>query len=315
MTTWERILDEADETLELSEEVEIPFRRVPACPDGFSMGARGYGVSEEPRHLVRMSEFWLASVLVTQEQFAEFRANHENHFKGRLLNPAEKVSYDDVAAFCLWAMQQEGWQELKRKILTECSFYDDLTLAIPSEAQWECACRAGTETEYFSGDGEESLKEVGWFGEDWNEGSTHPVAELSGNLFGLYDMHGNVWEWCRDLYDEDAYHSRVDGAFDPEVIRRNGELAGRVLRGGSWGNSAWRCRSAYRDWYWPGSRDRLVGFRLGLFPGPVEQVWPEAALATEAGPGGTPQTGPEWRGEEDLQNANFSPRSGDENSK
>jgi sulfatase modifying factor 1 len=152
---------------------------------------------------------------------------------------------------------------------------------LPTEAQWEYACRAGTETEYYRGDGEATLAEAGWF--DGNAGGvTHPVGELAPNEFGLYDMHGNVDEWCCDAWDEDAYKKRVDGTTDPEVSTEDVSDANpvRVFRGGSRGAIAWICRSAIRSGGRPDVRERYQGFRVCLVPGPVPQ--PERPSAAES---------------------------------
>jgi formylglycine-generating enzyme required for sulfatase activity len=236
---------------------------------------------------------------VTQEQFAEFRAAHENHTKEQPLNPVDSASYEDAALFCQWTMQQRSWHLLKDQILDADDQVRDLTLALPSEAQWEYACRAGSETDYWMGDGEEALREVAWFGEDYRSGSTHPVVEKLANDFGLYDVHGNVWEWCRDAYEKDIYRKRISGEGDPEVMRA--DQADRVLRGGSWFSSAAYCRSACRNWdgHRPGDRSWDNGFRLGLFPGPDpdQSSGPAAredAESRNAPEGGTPG-GSEWR--------------------
>jgi formylglycine-generating enzyme required for sulfatase activity len=140
-----------------------------------------------------------------------------------------------------------------------------LHVDLPTEAQWEYACRAGSETEFYSGDGEASLSEVGWF--KGNSGdSTQPVGQLSGNSFGLYDMHGNVDEWCRDAWNEHVYKRRVDGACDPEEPGEPG--ANRVIRGGGWYFSARVCRSAFRFWKNPGYRYGYRGFRVRLVSDP-----------------------------------------------
>ena len=290
----------------------------------FRMGSRGNDPVEEPIHSVRLEKpYYLAETPVTQEQFVVWRGSaeydewfrknqeliqrtswgqtakaHENHFPDHPQNPADKVTWWEALAYSHWLTSQ-----------LEGEWYAGL----PTEAQWEYACRDGGETDYWNGDGAEALHEVGWFDEN-SESQTQAVRKKRANGKGLYDLHGNVWEWCYDAFRSEAYRERISHGVDPFEPGSENQ-AFRVLRGGSWVGTARLCRSAYRGRSRPGNRYWSFGFRLGLFPGPVEQVWPEAALATEAGPGGTPQTGPEWRGEEDLQNANFSPRSGDENSK
>ena len=147
---------------------------------------------------------------------------------------------------------------------------------MPTEAEWEYACRAGTDTDYYAGDGAAALSDAGWY--DENSGiSTHPVrsATKRPNAFGLWDMHGNVWEWCQDdwgvdLFEIGAYRNRgfqKDNAIADETGQAN---ARRVPRGGSWFNSAGDCRSAFRFRDHPGFRSRIRGFRFCLSSGPVE---------------------------------------------
>ena len=151
--------------------------------------------------------------------------------------------------------------------------------------EWEYACRGGTESEYHSGDGGEALRAVGWF-DDNSNGSTQPVGLKNQNSYGLYDMHGNIWEWCADVWDARRYQKVLSGAkglawsrkMAGEDIDYTDWIAGaetakeldaplRSVRGGSWNDSAWRCRSAIRDWRGPRNRSRFRGFRLCLRPG------------------------------------------------
>ncbi len=130
-------------------------------------------------------------------------------------------------------------------------------MRLPSEAEWEYACRANTITRYYTGDTDKDLDRAGWYREN-SGGELHPVGDKEPNAYGLYDMHGNVYEWV-----EDDWHDNYKGAPD------NGRAwvddprgANRVMRGGSWGFVAHRCRSAYRHYLRPDDRDDYVGFRL-----------------------------------------------------
>ncbi len=127
---------------------------------------------------------------------------------------------------------------------------------LPSEAQWEYACRAGTKTRYFFGDDDSKLGENAWFASNANSKS-HPVGEKKPNAWGLYDMHGNVWEWCQDWFSDKYYAaSPTDDPTGPATG------TSRVLRGGSWDTSPRRCKSAVRDGIPPGEGSYDVGFRV-----------------------------------------------------
>ncbi len=156
-------------------------------------------------------------------------------------HPVVEVSWNDAKEFCAWLSKKDG-----------------RTYRLPTEAEWEYACRAGTKTDYYSGDGEAALKKVGWYsGNSGNE--THPVGLLKKNAWGLYDMHGNVWQWCEDYYGPyQGLESR-----DPVHTRQDGEYH-RVVRGGCFCDSPQGCLAAHRHKFPPGQGDWLVGFRLCL---------------------------------------------------
>ena len=235
--------------------IELPLRLIPQ--GNFRMGGRGEYDDEEPVHTVQITRaFYLGTFPVTQEQFAVWKPDHQNGFANQPRNPAEQVTWQEASEFCKW---------LTKNFASELP--PDYVAGLPSEAQWEYACRAGTDTEYHSGDGEAALASAGWY--DGNsESSTQPVGLRQANQFGLYDMHGNVWEWCRDLWDEHAYKRRCDGVQNPEVIGSSADDAGRMFRGGCWFNSPRLCRAAYRGRWSPGFRVGDQGFRVCLFPGP-----------------------------------------------
>lgn len=211
------------------------------CPAGeFTMGSPPSEVgrsSDEEQVKVTLSKgFWMAKTEVTQAQWQAVMGANPSHFKGSTL-PVEEVSWPDA---------QEFLEKLNARLGSE----DGGTMALPTEAQWEYAARAGQSGAYSGG----ALDQVAWY--DDNSGSTtHPVGTKRANAWGLQDMSGNVWEWCADWYDED-----LAGGVDPR-----GRLSGtpRVLRGGSWSNYADYCRVATRYDYYPSNAfNVLIGFRV-----------------------------------------------------
>ena len=301
--------------------IEMAFRLIPT--GAFRMGNRGYYADEEPVHRVRIAEpFWMAETPVTQAQFGIWTQaesiERENHFKDRPEDPAENMDWRQAVAYCDWLTRAKG-----------AEFPPGFRLAcLPTEAEWEYACRAGTETEYYTGDGEAALAEAGWFYQGSENASTHPVGQRAPNEFQLLDLHGNVWEWCHDAWDGEAYRSRADGEQDAgEVARRRDWAAGlgpmlasdqtRVLRGGSWCNSAGDCRSAFRGGDRPVGRVRGVGFRVCLVRGPAGQPDSQAEPAPGDGGRGTrPESdGAGVAGTPDLAKTNFPRAAGRKKSK
>ncbi len=257
-------------TLELPEGVELEFRWIP--PGEFLMGSRGEYSDEEPVHLVKITRgFYLGRYPVTQGQFAAWKKSHENYFPGDLRRPVEQVTWDEAEEYCAWLND--------RSQVTWPPGLNEFAARLPTEAQWEYACRAGIETEFYTGDGESALSAAGWY--DGNSNSTtQPVGCKEPNAYGLYDMHGNVWEWCADVYYADAYKARVDGVRDPDDSQKmdSGGVR-RVVRGGSWDYSAGYCRAAYRVRVRPGYRLGDRGFRVCLFPGPCRATRPNREAA------------------------------------
>jgi formylglycine-generating enzyme required for sulfatase activity len=218
----------------------VKMELVPIPPDSFQMGADQYS-NEKPKHEVRISkEFFLERCEVTQEQWRAVMNNNPSRFRGDSL-PVEQVSWNDAQNFI---------QALNRT-------NDGYTYRLPTEAEWEYACRARTTGEY-AGD----LDSMAWDG--FNSGmQTHPVGSKRPNAFGLYDMHGNVWEWCQDWYGENYYTASPNT--DPQ-----GPVAGqyRVLRGGSWVENTVAQRSATRYKNPPDYRiNGFIGFRIAAVRG------------------------------------------------
>jgi formylglycine-generating enzyme required for sulfatase activity len=195
--------------------------------------------SERPAHPVTLSRpFYMAKFPVTQEQYAVVQGTNPSAFSGKD-NPVEMVSCDDAQDFC---------KKLAAKTKQE--------VRLPTEAQWEHACRAGSTTTYYSGDTDSDLDRVAWY----SSTSTHPpqpVGQKQPNTFGLYDMHGNVFQWCQDWW-EDNYYGKSP-SIDPEGPAQGED---RLLRGGCWCTDSSSCRSAYRSRYGPGYRCHYIGFRV-----------------------------------------------------
>ena len=221
-------------------------------PGSFLMGSPASEAERsdnEVQHQVTLTQgFWMADTTVTQAQWQAVMGNNPSRFTDNPNNPVEKVSWQDAQAFI---------QKLHSLI--------GLAAQLPSEAQWEYACRAGTTTAFSFGDNI-TPEQVNYNGNyPYAKGQkglyrqqTVPVQALPANPWGLYEMHGNVWEWCRDRWQQTLpAEPLIDPlGFDTGVLR--------VVRGGSWSDLGWDCRSAYRSGYVPVNRFFDVGFRLVL---------------------------------------------------
>jgi formylglycine-generating enzyme required for sulfatase activity len=193
--------------------------------------------TEKPAHEVTLTKpFYMDKYGVTQAQYQQVTGTNPSHFKGANL-PVEMVSWDDALAFCKKVSEKTG-----------------LIVRLPMDAEREFACRAGTSTTYYTGDSEADLDKAAWYRAN-SKNTTHPVGQKEPNVFGLHDMHGNVWEWCADWYEPYKAGAVVDPQGPPE-----GQV--RVLRGGSWGNDPEDCRSAYRNGSYPVRRIIVIGFRV-----------------------------------------------------
>ena len=210
-----------------------------ACAGGtFSMGSRSGGSDEQPVTTVTLSPFWLAKTEVTQAQWEAVMGSNPSEFKGGQL-PVERVSWDDAMEFCRKLTERE--RQAGR--LPTGTIY-----TLPTEAQWEYACRAGTTGDYAG-----EVDAMAWY--DKNSGAaTHAVGTKQANAWGLHDMHGNVWEWCLDWYGP-YLGGRVT---DPKGVPLG---ANRVYRGGSWDFGANYARSASRYAIIPDFRLSSFGFR------------------------------------------------------
>jgi len=260
----------------------VPVRqRLRWVPPGrFLMGSppdeEGRFPNEGPQHEVTIAEgFWMFDTPCTQALWEALMGENPSEFKSPD-RPVENVSWDDCRKFV---------ESINEKLRLEKA---GLSLSLPSEAQWEYACRAGTMAATYAGplkaqgaNNAPILHEIAWYGGnsgiefelsnswdaskwpekqfEFSKAGTHPVARKKANPWGLYDMLGNVWEWCEDVWVQDyTESSRAATAADSA-------FAHRVIRGGSWGNDAQGVRAAYRYPYRPSGRDRYLGFRCAEF--------------------------------------------------
>jgi formylglycine-generating enzyme required for sulfatase activity len=209
------------------------------------------------KHRVRITRpFYLGVTEVTQAQYLAVTGENPSRFEGPVDLPVEGVSWNDAVAFCDKLSELEGLKPYYRLGPGERPSGDGYRL--PTEAEWEYACRARSPVpvRYSFGDDPAGLGEHAWFGGN-SGGRTHPVGQKRPNGFGLYDMHGNVWEWCWDGYDAEYYaRSPVDDPQGPSGAY------GRVFRGGGWRFDPRYARSAYRAQSVPGYRGREPGLRL-----------------------------------------------------
>jgi formylglycine-generating enzyme required for sulfatase activity len=190
---------------------------------------------ESPQHPVAVPNFSMGKYEITQAQWKAVMGTDPSYFKGADL-PVEHVSWNDAKEFCRKLSQMTGKQ-----------------YRLPTEAEWEYACRAETTGPYAG-----ELDAMAWYREN-SSSKTHPVGQKQANAFGLYDMHGNVSEWCEDVW-HDRYRDR-DKPNDGSAWLSGG-YRDRVLRGGSWGSDSRGCRSARRGPVAPGDRGKSTGFRV-----------------------------------------------------
>ena len=204
------------------------------------------GESERPPHLVSITQpFYLGVYPVTQQEYEAVIGTNPSCFDGNTRLPVERVDWNDAVTFGEKLSQSPVEAQRRTRY------------RLPTEAEWEYACRADSTTNWCYGDNESLLRDYAWFEENSGE-RTHPVGEKKPNAWGLYDMHGNVLEWCQDAFSASAYAERSRITKDP--IGSNGVL--RVYRGGGWNSTAQLCRSAFRGVCHPGFGDNDTGFRL-----------------------------------------------------
>ncbi|QQS28395.1 MAG: SUMF1/EgtB/PvdO family nonheme iron enzyme [Sphingobacteriales bacterium] len=231
-----------------STKVNDPFAADMVYVEGgtFMMGSPDFEAgrrNDEYQHQVTVSSFKMGKYEVTQAQWQSVMGNNPSYHESCNQCPVKQISWNDIQEFLFKLNNKTG-----RKY------------RLPTEAEWEFAARGGNRSRSYLYSGSNALSEVGWYYEN-SSGTTHPVGEKTPNELGLYDMSGNVWEWCSDWFDSEYYkNSPSNNPKGPST----GAL--RVLRGGGW-DGGWRfCRLAYRHLFLPGNRYGSGGFRLVVVP-------------------------------------------------
>jgi formylglycine-generating enzyme required for sulfatase activity/tRNA A-37 threonylcarbamoyl transferase component Bud32 len=244
-------------TEDLSSGVQLRMVKIPTGK--FLMGSlaneRGLNY-ETPQHQVNVPEFYLGQTLVTQAQWQVIMGNNPANFQGNDKLPVEYVSWLDSMNFCKKLSKKTG-----------------RTYKLPSEAQWEYACRGGNTTPFAFG---ETITPVvvnyhgnypyGGATKGENRQKTTPVYSFPPNLFGLYDLHGNVWEWCLDEWFDSYNGAPIDGTARSDINDLQDGEKKRLMRGGSWYGNATYCRSAYRNYNAASNCDYNIGFRIVCVP-------------------------------------------------
>jgi len=223
----------------------------------FSSSKRELFDDEQPRHTVKITRpFYLGTHQVTQGQYQTVTGDNPSHFMGSDDLPVESVSWHEAVEFCNKLSEREKRAPFYGIDGTEVTLAGGNGYRLPTEAEWEYACRVKRMTLYPFGDDVGQVDEHAWYFSN-SEGRTQPVGQKLPNAWGLYDMLGNVWEWCADWYDEKYYASSPPA--DPP-----GAPTGsfRVIRGGSCGYFPKQCRSAKRYWETPEFRSADLGFRV-----------------------------------------------------
>jgi formylglycine-generating enzyme required for sulfatase activity len=205
-------------------------------------------------HEVAVSSFYIDKYLVTQEQYDKIMGGNPSRWKGDK-NPVEQVRWSDAVKYCNARSVAEGLQPCYDLQTWECNFEAN-GYRLPTEAEWEYACRAGSKTAYFFGNDSAKISDYAWVASNAG-GKPHPVGQKKSNPWGLYDMHGNVWEWCNDFYQVDYYQQSP--AEDPRGPKE-GET--KVVRGGAWKFSTYSSRSGYRYNEDPGYSDVCFGYDI-----------------------------------------------------
>jgi formylglycine-generating enzyme required for sulfatase activity len=209
---------------------------------------------DAPLHDVTLDSFYMDTTLVTQVQYEKLMGDNPSRWKDPK-NPVEQVRWWDAVRFCNKRSEADGLVPCYDLSTWSCNIQAN-GYRLPTEAEWEYACRAGTTTPYFMGKDASKLADYAWFDKN-SGGHPQPVAQKKPNAWGLYDMCGNLWQWCQDFYDVDYYDQ---GPAANPTGPQTGDT--KVVRGGAWKSSADSCRAGYRYNEGPGQPDVCFGYDI-----------------------------------------------------
>jgi formylglycine-generating enzyme required for sulfatase activity len=232
----------SDSPKEITTKSGIQMVSIPAGQ--FMMGDDHGNADEAPAHKVTLSAFLIDKVEVTHEMFAKVQLPDPSHWQDSPSKPVERVRWRDAKRYCNERSLLEGLTPCYNEKTPDwdCD-YSATGYRLPTEAEWECACRAGTDRAYDFGQ-PDKLRQYAWFGEN-AEQKTHTAGQKRENAFGISDLYGNVSEWCEDVYSPTYY--RESPAADPHGPSSPGKDVKRVIRGGSWKSSPDQCRATFRQ--------------------------------------------------------------------
>jgi len=224
----------------------IAGKEMVQIPSGwFEMGSKKK--NESPVHKVWVDSFLMDRCEVTQGEYEKLIAGNPSHFKGAK-NPVEQISWSNAVLYCNTRSRKENLKPCYDEETGKCDFSAN-GYRLPTESEWEYACRSGTKTDYFFGRETSLLKDYAWFADN-STNKTQPVGQKKPNQWELCDMYGNVAEWCNDIYSESYYSN------SPEKNPQGPEKGKKyIIKGGSWNSSAESCRSSYRIGEDPGFQD------------------------------------------------------------
>ncbi len=251
-----------------------------SLPGGdFMMGSDGGSPDEAPRHKVSITGFLIDKFEVTHAMYAQAQLPNPSHWQENPQQPVERVRWGDAKRYCNERSLLEGLKPCYNEKTADwdCD-YSANGYRLPTEAEWEYAAKAGADSAYDFG-GAEKLRQYSWFAED-SQQKTHAVGQKKPNGFGIYDLYGNVSEWCEDVYSPTYY--RESPAKDPTGPPNTGKDVKRVIRGGSWKSSAEQCRASARQGERTGDSDACFstdycGFRC------VRRATPEEIQSLRGG--------------------------------